>query len=82
MARASGGSAGSGPVAVKLGPGAQGVVASTADGGQSWQSQQLPQGVLAVFDIACPSDTNCYALAVQSPPSGSKAAFVLLAYGS
>lgn len=79
---ASGGSGGSGPIAVKLGPGAQGIVASTADGAQTWQTQQLPQGVLIVLDIACPSDTSCYALALQSPSSGSPASFVLLAYGS
>ena len=82
MTRASGGSGGSGPIAVKLGPGAQGIVASTADGAQTWQTQQLPQGVLIVLDIACPSDTSCYALALQSPSSGSPASFVLLAYGS
>ena len=80
--RASGGRVGTGSIAIKLGPGAEGIVASTADGGQTWQSQQLPQGVLAVFDIACPSDTSCYALAVQSASPGSLASFVLLAYGS
>jgi photosystem II stability/assembly factor-like uncharacterized protein len=82
IARAEGGSGGLGPIAVKLGPGADGIVASTADGGQTWQNQQLPQGVLAVFDIACPNDASCYALAVQSPSSGSQASFVLLAYNS
>ncbi len=80
--RASGGSAGSGPIAIKLGPDAEGVVASTADGGQTWQSAQLPEGVLAVLDITCPSGTNCYALAIQSPSPGAQASFVLLAYGS
>jgi photosystem II stability/assembly factor-like uncharacterized protein len=60
--------------------GFQGIVASTADGGQSWQDQQLPHGVQNVFDISCPTDTNCYALA-QSPSGGSQARFVLLAYG-
>ncbi|MGO9343195.1 MAG: WD40/YVTN/BNR-like repeat-containing protein [Acidimicrobiales bacterium] len=79
--RASGGSGGSGAIAVKLGPGAQGVVASTADGGQTWQSAQLPEGVMAVVSIACPSDTGCYAMAIQSPTQGSQASLVLLAYG-
>jgi len=81
LTRASGGSVDSGPIAVKLGPGAQGIVASTSDGGQTWQGQQLPQGVLMVLDISCPSDTNCYALAIQEPTPGSSL-FVLLAYGS
>ena len=81
IAGASGGSGGSGPIAVKLGPGAEGIMASTSDGGQTWQGQQLPQGVLMVVDISCPSETNCYALADQSQSPGSSR-FVLLAYGS
>lgn len=81
IADAPGGSAGSGTVATRLGLGAQGLVASTADGGQTWQSQQLPQGVLAVLGIACPSSTNCYAIAVERPSTGSRASYVLLAYG-
>jgi photosystem II stability/assembly factor-like uncharacterized protein len=80
---ASGGSSGSGTIAVKLGVGAEGIVASTTDGGQIWQSPQLPPGILMVLDIACPSDTNCYALAIRlSPSAGSPSSFVLLAYGS
>jgi photosystem II stability/assembly factor-like uncharacterized protein len=83
---ASGGSGGSGTIAVKLVPEAAGIVASTADGGQSWQSQQLPPGVLIVLDISCPSATSCYALALQNGPTGAKGhvpgSFVLLAYGS
>lgn len=82
IARASGGRDGSGLIAIKLGPGAEGIVASTTDGGQSWQSQQLPQGVLLVLDVSCPSDSTCYALAAQSGPKGSPASFVLLAYRS
>jgi photosystem II stability/assembly factor-like uncharacterized protein len=79
----SGGSDGSGgPIAVKLGPGAEGIVASSSDDGQTWQVQQLPQGVLVVLDITCPSDTSCYAVAIQtSTTSGAPASFVLLAYG-
>jgi hypothetical protein len=80
---ASGGSDGSGgPIDVTLGRGAAGIVESTSDGGQTWQSQQLPQGVLMVLDITCPSDTSCYALALQKASSGSSASFVLLANGS
>jgi photosystem II stability/assembly factor-like uncharacterized protein len=82
IADASGGSAGSGTIAVRVGLGAQGIVASTADGGQTWQSQQLPQRVLVVLDIACPSSTNCYAVAAQQSSTGSQASYVLLAYGS
>ena len=47
--------------------------------GQTWQVQQLPRGVLVVLDITCPNDTSCYAVAIQTPPSGSPASFVLLA---
>jgi photosystem II stability/assembly factor-like uncharacterized protein len=84
MVRAgSGGSDGSGrPIDVTFGPGAAGIVESSSDGGQTWQSQQLPQGVLMVLDITCPSDTSCYALALQTTSSGSPASFVLLANGS
>jgi hypothetical protein len=79
----SGGSDGSGgPIDVTLGPGAAGIVESSSDGGQTWQSQQLPQGVLTVLDITCPSDTSCYALALQTPSSGSPASVVLLTNGS
>jgi hypothetical protein len=63
-------------------PGAAGIVESSSDGGQTWQSQQLPQGVLVVLDITCPSDTSCYALALQAPSSGSPASVVLLANAS
>jgi photosystem II stability/assembly factor-like uncharacterized protein len=81
---ASGVSDGSGgPIVVKLGPGAEGMVALSSDGGQTWQDQQLPHGVLMVLDITCPSATKCYALALQSSTtSESPASFVLLAYGS
>jgi photosystem II stability/assembly factor-like uncharacterized protein len=78
---ASGGSGGSGAITVTLGPGAEGIVASTADGGQTWQDQQLPPGILFVLDITCPSATNCDALAIQRQSPGSSR-FVLLAYGS
>jgi hypothetical protein len=86
MVRAgSGGSDGSREMAdidVTLGPGAAGIVESSSDSGQTWQSQQLPQGVLMVLDITCPSDTSCYALAIQTASPGSPASFVLLANGS
>jgi photosystem II stability/assembly factor-like uncharacterized protein len=71
-----------GPIDVTLGPGAAGIVESSSDSGQTWHSQQLPQGVLMVMDISCPSDTSCYALAIQTASPGSPASFVLLANGS
>lgn len=79
----SGGSDDSGgPIAVTLGPGVGGMVASSSDSGQTWQVQQLPQGVLMVRDITCPSDTSCYALAIQASTTfGAPASYVLLAYG-
>lgn len=82
IADAAGGSAGSGTIEVRLGRGDQGIVASTADGGQTWHAQQMPQGVLVVLDVACPRTANCYAVAVQQAPSGRHGFYVLLAYGS
>ena len=58
----------------------EGMIASSADGGQTWRSAPLPQGVLAVVDISCPSDTNCYALALQRQSQAGT--WVLLAYRS
>jgi len=72
----------SGVIGVSLGDHSQGIVASTSDGGRSWQSPQLAQGVLIVLDVSCPSVTNCYALAVRGSSAGSQGTFVLLAYGS
>jgi photosystem II stability/assembly factor-like uncharacterized protein len=77
----SGAPAGKDTSPVKVDVSFQGIVASTADGGQTWQDQQLPHGVQNVLDISCATDTNCYALAAQSPSGGSQASFVLLAYG-
>jgi len=44
---------------------AVGLVATTGDGGQSWQQAGLPQGVLAVVGISCPTGARCYALALD-----------------
>ena len=71
----------SGKSAIDLGT-TPAVVASTSDGGATWQDAQLPQGVGAIVDISCPSESSCYALAVQEVNRGSNAPqpFVLLAY--
>jgi photosystem II stability/assembly factor-like uncharacterized protein len=64
--------------------GAAGFATSSADGGGTWQQTQIPQGVGAVLDISCPSDSTCYALGVQqAEESGNgEQPFVLLVYGS
>ena len=49
--------------AVQIGD-AQGLLAQTVDGGQTWQADQLPSAVHAVMAVSCPTATDCYALAV------------------
>jgi photosystem II stability/assembly factor-like uncharacterized protein len=56
---------------------ALGLLATTVDGGASWQSAPLPSGTRAVAQVSCPSTTTCFALAFQKPPTGS-GSFVLL----
>ena len=48
----------------------QGIVASTSDGGQTWQSQQLPQGVLMVLGHRLPERHELLRLGVQTTPPG------------
>lgn len=64
--------------AFKVGANTQGVIASTTDDGQTWQRASLPQGVVGVMDIACPTTSSCFALGIQSPSPGVPL-FVLLA---
>lgn len=62
--------------------GAAGFVASTSDGGVTWQSPALPTGVGAVMELSCPSSTACFALAVsQGQVAGTTTGFEILAYG-
>jgi photosystem II stability/assembly factor-like uncharacterized protein len=61
---------------------AAGFIASTSDGGATWQASTLPAGVAAVMEVSCPSASTCYALAVaQGSTAGTTAGFELLAYG-
>lgn len=59
-----------------------GVVASTSDGGATWQESPLPQGIGVIVDISCPSESSCYALGLQQVNGGGPQPFVLLAYGT
>jgi photosystem II stability/assembly factor-like uncharacterized protein len=83
------------PSGVKIfGLGQQGVLAMTADGGQTFQVSQLPPGARydTVTAVSCPTVTACYAIAVNTnlqstnlEPKGSQnpnqpATFVLLSY--
>jgi hypothetical protein len=62
--------------------GAPGFIASTINGGATWQSSPLPTGVGAVMEVSCPSSTACFALAVsQGQAAGTTTGFEILAYG-
>jgi photosystem II stability/assembly factor-like uncharacterized protein len=54
---------------------AEGLLASTADGGSSWVLSTPPAGVGGVIDVTCPDTTACFALGVRqtgSAPSDSE----------
>jgi photosystem II stability/assembly factor-like uncharacterized protein len=54
---------------------AQGLLASTADGGATWALSTVPAGVGGVIDVTCPDTTTCFALGVEqtgSAPSDSE----------
>jgi len=59
----------------------QGVLASTTDGGQTWQQAQLPTDLTnsVVTSVSCPTSTTCLALAWQEAKSQT-ARVVLLSY--
>jgi photosystem II stability/assembly factor-like uncharacterized protein len=74
---------------VKNHPGQQGVLAMTADGGQTFQVSQLPPGAGhdPVTAVSCPSVTVCYAVALNSTNPQLKGSqpqtpFVLLSYSA
>jgi photosystem II stability/assembly factor-like uncharacterized protein len=71
--------------------GQQGVLAMTADGGQTFQVSQLPPGARydTVTAVSCPIVTACYAIALNTnlQPKGGQnpnqpATFVLLSYSA
>jgi photosystem II stability/assembly factor-like uncharacterized protein len=54
---------------------AQGLLASTADGGTTWALSAPPAGVGGVIDVTCPDTSACFALGVEqtgSAPSDSE----------
>jgi len=54
---------------------AQGLLASTADGGATWALSKAPAGVGGVADVTCPDTTTCFALGIKqtgSAPSDFK----------
>jgi hypothetical protein len=55
-----------------------GVLATTSDGGASWQAAPLPDAIRAVAQVSCPSTTTCFALAYHMT-SAEHGSFVLLA---
>ncbi len=61
--------------------GRRGLLALSADQGQSWQPAQLPDGVLAIVSVSCPSTNTCYAFSVVTPHTG-RAVFGLLVNSS
>jgi photosystem II stability/assembly factor-like uncharacterized protein len=49
-----------------------GLIASTTDGGRSWQRAHLPVGVQFVGGLSCPDSSTCFALAYKTfGPAGS-----------
>jgi photosystem II stability/assembly factor-like uncharacterized protein len=48
---------------------AQGLLASTADGGATWALSMPPAGVGGIADVTCPSTTTCFALGIKQPGS-------------
>jgi photosystem II stability/assembly factor-like uncharacterized protein len=44
---------------------AQGLLASTADGGATWALSMPPAGVGGVADVTCPDTTTCFALGIK-----------------
>jgi photosystem II stability/assembly factor-like uncharacterized protein len=68
--------------AVSIGQ-AQGLLASTADGGSTWALSTPPAGVGGVIDVACPDTSTCFALGVeQTGPAPSDSEVVLLTNAS
>ncbi len=59
----------------------RGLLALSADQGQSWQPAQLPAGVRAIVNVSCPSMNTCYAFGIRSAHTG-RAVFVLLTNSS
>jgi hypothetical protein len=56
----------------------QGLLALSADQGQSWQPAQLPAGVRRIVGVSCPSTSTCYAFSVVEPHTGADRVLVLL----
>ena len=67
-------STGSQPETIANSPG---LIASTVDAGQTFQTAQLPEGIGAVISVSCPSATSCYAVAFRGASTGF-GSFVLL----
>jgi photosystem II stability/assembly factor-like uncharacterized protein len=62
---------------------AEGLLASTADGGSTWALSPAPSGVGGVIDVTCPDTTTCFALGVeQTGPAPSDSEVVLLTNAS
>jgi photosystem II stability/assembly factor-like uncharacterized protein len=50
---------------------AQGLLASTTDGGATWALSKPPAGVGGVADVTCPDTTTCFALGIKQTGSAS-----------
>ena len=66
---------------VTIEAGAAALLASTSNGGQTWQSTAAPGGVSLVASLSCPGATKCYALAFAKPAGTGFFSVVLLSYG-
>jgi photosystem II stability/assembly factor-like uncharacterized protein len=62
------------------------VVLYTANGGRTWQSTKLPEGISAIDAISCPNRSTCFALVSKgaavpsSRPPAVPPSYVLLVY--
>jgi photosystem II stability/assembly factor-like uncharacterized protein len=57
---------------------AQGLLASTADGGSTWALSTVPAGVGGVIDVTCPDTSTCFALGVEQTGSAPSQSEVVL----
>ncbi|HXW32483.1 MAG TPA: hypothetical protein VEJ21_05260 [Acidimicrobiales bacterium] len=57
---------------------AEGLLASTADGGSTWALSTVPAGVGGVIDVTCPGTSTCFALGVEQTGSAPSQSEVVL----
>ncbi len=69
------------PQGMTIEVGATALLASTSNGGRTWQRLAAPDGVSPVASLSCPSTAKCYALGLLKPAGAGFLSVVLLSYG-